>query len=87
MFFFFLFLSGEAETQKKEEDELEEIAGRLTQIADEIPFIPPDLETDSTEGEFRFPPHRINTKRVGENILGLMQDSSSPPKPFLLFPL
>lgn len=31
----------------KEEDELEEVASRLTEIADDIPFSPPDIEPDS----------------------------------------
>ncbi|XP_059182376.1 apoptosis facilitator Bcl-2-like protein 14 [Centropristis striata] len=32
-------------------DEFEEAAGRLTKIADEIPFTPPEVETDSPEDE------------------------------------
>ncbi|XP_008289330.1 uncharacterized protein LOC103364099 [Stegastes partitus] len=38
-----------AEVKKK--DQLEEAVSRLTEIADEIPFTPPELETDSEEGE------------------------------------
>ncbi|TDG96556.1 hypothetical protein EPR50_G00229820 [Perca flavescens] len=34
-------------SEVEEEDELKDLAGKLTNIADEIPFIPPDLETDS----------------------------------------
>ncbi|XP_078098870.1 uncharacterized protein LOC144512159 isoform X2 [Sander vitreus] len=33
--------------QVEEEDELKDLAGKLTNIADEIPFIPPEIETDS----------------------------------------
>lgn len=33
--------------KKDEKDELDEAAGKLTEIADEIPFIPPDIEMDS----------------------------------------
>lgn len=32
--------------ESKEEDELDDVAGRLTKIADEIPFIPPEIEAD-----------------------------------------
>ncbi|XP_034719766.1 apoptosis facilitator Bcl-2-like protein 14 [Etheostoma cragini] len=31
----------------EEEDELKDLAGKLTHIADEVPFIPPEIETDS----------------------------------------
>lgn len=30
-----------------EDEKLEQAAGRLMEIADEIPFTPPDIETDS----------------------------------------
>ncbi|XP_035852155.1 apoptosis facilitator Bcl-2-like protein 14 isoform X2 [Sander lucioperca] len=33
--------------QVEGEDELKDLAGKLTNIADEIPFIPPEIETDS----------------------------------------
>lgn len=33
-------------------DEFEEITSQLTEIADEVQFIPPDIESDSPEGEF-----------------------------------
>lgn len=39
------------EEEEEEEHQLEEVASRLTELADEIPFIPPDLETDSEENE------------------------------------
>ncbi|XP_070848389.1 apoptosis facilitator Bcl-2-like protein 14 [Chaetodon trifascialis] len=35
----------------EEGDELEKLTSRLTEIADEIPFVPPELETDSNEDE------------------------------------
>lgn len=35
----------------EEEDKLDEAASRLTQLADEIPFVPPDLEQDCEQGE------------------------------------
>ncbi|XP_076579022.1 apoptosis facilitator Bcl-2-like protein 14 [Chaetodon auriga] len=35
----------------READELEELTSRLTEIADEIPFVPPEVETDSPEDE------------------------------------
>ncbi|KAF1372174.1 hypothetical protein PFLUV_G00262440 [Perca fluviatilis] len=38
---------GDVVSISEEEDELKDLAGKLTNIADEIPFIPPDLETDS----------------------------------------
>lgn len=52
--FFFLL------AQVEGEDELKDLAGKLTNIADEIPFIPPEIETDSPTGEFWFPSYRIN---------------------------
>lgn len=36
---------------EEEEDKLDEAASRLTQLADEIPFAPPELEKDSEQGE------------------------------------
>ncbi|KAF3859365.1 hypothetical protein F7725_021764 [Dissostichus mawsoni] len=38
---------------EEEEDDLKdvEVASRLTDIADEIPFLPPDVETDAAEDE------------------------------------
>lgn len=46
---------------EEEEDDLKdvEVASRLTDIADEIPFVPPYIETDAAEGEFRIQPFRI----------------------------
>lgn len=41
--------------EEKEEDKLEEAASRLTQLADEIPFAPPELEEDSEQGETSSP--------------------------------
>ncbi|XP_028254878.1 uncharacterized protein LOC114431543 isoform X2 [Parambassis ranga] len=38
-------------TEGKEEEKLGEVASRLTEIADEIPFAPPQWETDSSEGD------------------------------------
>ncbi|XP_070709965.1 apoptosis facilitator Bcl-2-like protein 14 [Pempheris klunzingeri] len=35
----------------KEEDGMKEVVNRLTEIADEIPFTPPDLETDSADDD------------------------------------
>ncbi|XP_068442951.1 apoptosis facilitator Bcl-2-like protein 14 [Clinocottus analis] len=40
-----------AEEEKEEEEELKETANRLTKIADEIPFTPPDVEADSPDDE------------------------------------
>ncbi|XP_010776337.1 uncharacterized protein [Notothenia coriiceps] len=39
--------------EEEEEDDLKdvEVASRLTDIADEIPFLPPDIETDAAEDE------------------------------------
>lgn len=37
--------------EEEEEDKLDEAASRLTQLADEIPFAPPELEKDSEQGE------------------------------------
>ncbi|KAM6961530.1 uncharacterized protein LKV04_020543 [Tautogolabrus adspersus] len=37
------------EDQKKKEERLEEAVSRLREIADDIPFIPPDVETDSPD--------------------------------------
>ncbi|KAG7498020.1 hypothetical protein JOB18_047770 [Solea senegalensis] len=39
----------EAEDMQEEEDKLGEVAIRLTEIADEIPFVPSDLQTDNPE--------------------------------------
>ncbi|KAI3366330.1 hypothetical protein L3Q82_000492 [Scortum barcoo] len=39
------------QTEEKEKDKLDEVAGRLTEIANKIPFIRPDLETDSVDDE------------------------------------
>lgn len=36
-------------------DKFDEVASRLMEIADEIPFTPPDVEVDSPEGESWFP--------------------------------
>lgn len=36
-----------SDVSEEEKDELDEAAGKLTEIADDIPFIPPDIETDS----------------------------------------
>ncbi|KAK9525890.1 hypothetical protein VZT92_016561 [Zoarces viviparus] len=38
-------------TVEEEEDELKEAANKLTKIADEIQFLPPEIEPDSPEGE------------------------------------
>ncbi|KAK2859140.1 hypothetical protein Q5P01_003760 [Channa striata] len=35
----------------EEQDEMAEVANRLTRIADEIPFTPPEIETDAPEDE------------------------------------
>lgn len=32
-----------------ESEEMDEVASRLTEIADDIPFAPPELETDSPD--------------------------------------
>jgi len=37
--------------EEEEEEELNETARKLTKIADEIPLTPPDVETDSPEGD------------------------------------
>ncbi|XP_037317913.2 apoptosis facilitator Bcl-2-like protein 14 [Pungitius pungitius] len=42
---------GAAEVDEVEDEELNEVAERLTKMADEIPFVRPDLETDSVEDE------------------------------------
>lgn len=42
---------GLTEDEVKEDDELEDAASQLAQIADEIPFIPPELETDSADDD------------------------------------
>lgn len=54
----FVFVSDEPEHK----EELESVADQLAKIADEIPFASPepDLETDSPNGEFQFPPYREN---------------------------
>ncbi|XP_051911669.1 apoptosis facilitator Bcl-2-like protein 14 isoform X2 [Hippocampus zosterae] len=37
--------------ESNESEEMDEVASRLTEIADEIPFAPPELETDSPDDE------------------------------------
>lgn len=43
------------EDEGEEEEELNEVAERLTKMADEIPFVRPDIETDGISGKFPFP--------------------------------
>ena len=61
LFVCLLFISATGRDEVEEEDDLKdiEVASRLTDIADEIPFLPPDVETDAAEGEFRIQPFRI----------------------------
>lgn len=47
---------GTKEPKVKEEDELNTVASKLTKIADDIPFIPPEIETDA--------PQDVNVERV-----------------------
>ncbi|XP_061770169.1 apoptosis facilitator Bcl-2-like protein 14 isoform X2 [Nerophis ophidion] len=41
------YCAGDHEDEEEEEDEMERVASRLTDIADDIPFVPPELEPDS----------------------------------------
>ncbi|XP_044042828.1 apoptosis facilitator Bcl-2-like protein 14 [Siniperca chuatsi] len=41
----------EGVVETKEDDKLEEVVSRLTEIANEIPFIPPDIESDAPEDD------------------------------------
>ena len=34
-----------------EDDQFDQVASRLTEIADEIPFTPPEVESDAPDGE------------------------------------
>lgn len=48
---FFSFFQELLSDEPKEEDKLVEAASRLTEIADEIPFAPPEVESDSKSEE------------------------------------
>lgn len=43
--------SDDEDVDVKEEEDLEEVAGRLTEISDEIQFVPSDIEPDGPDGE------------------------------------
>lgn len=46
-----LLLSDKEVVKTEEKDQFEEVASRLTEIADEVPFIRPEIESDH-KGEF-----------------------------------
>lgn len=39
------------DVEDKEKDELEKVVERLTELANEIPFTPPEVESDAPEGD------------------------------------
>ncbi|KAM8740182.1 uncharacterized protein AB9X84_020108 isoform 1-T1 [Acanthopagrus schlegelii] len=46
-----LIIEDPKDVEDEEKDELEKVAERLAEIADEIPFTPPELESDAPEGD------------------------------------
>ena len=47
-----LCLTLSVDVEEEEKDELDRAASKLTEIADDIPFTPSDIEPDSEEGAF-----------------------------------
>lgn len=74
--FLFCVLALSGDIKEEEKDELDKVASKLMEIADEIPFSSSDIEPDSEEGAFHWGYQPFNT--------GVLSYSSLKPITFSL---